>query len=102
MGPALLLNGKAVQSVGLLDERYFAYHEDMDYCLRVMAAGFGTLVVPHANVYHKRGRSLGPGQSPVREYLLARNWHLLWRTYLAGRSAGPIPDAISPGRSNAR
>ena len=83
-GTALLLKRKAVQVVGLLDERYFAYHEDMDYCLRVLAAGFRTLVVTTAKVYHKTGRSLGPGDSPVREYLLVRNWYLFWTTYHVG------------------
>ena len=83
-GTALLLPRKTVDSVGVLDERYFAYHEDMDYCLRVMAAGLGTLMVPGAKVHHKRWRSLGQGQSPGREYLLVRNWYLFWRTYLVG------------------
>jgi GT2 family glycosyltransferase len=90
-GTALLLPRKTVDSVGLLDERYFAYHEDMDYCLRVMAAGLGTLVVPGAKVHHKRWRSLGPGQSPGREYLLVRNWYLFWRTYLLGRQRRTYP-----------
>ena len=90
-GTALLLRRKTVDSVGLLDERYFAYHEDMDYCLRVMAAGLRTLVVPDAKVYHKTGRSLGPRQSPVREYLLVRNWYLFWRTYLVGRQRRTYP-----------
>ena len=68
----------------MLDEQYFAYHEDVDYCLRVLAAGLRTLVVPEAKVYHKAGRSLGPGESPIREYLLVRNWYLLWSSHLAG------------------
>lgn len=83
-GTALLLRRKAVEAVGLLDERYFAYHEDMDYCLRVLAAGLKTLVVTTAKVYHKTGRSLGLGESPVREYLLVRNWYLFWTTYHVG------------------
>jgi GT2 family glycosyltransferase len=90
-GTALLLPRKAVDLVGLLDERYFAYHEDMDYCLRVIAAGLGTLVVPRAKIHHRRWRSLGPGPSPGREYLLVRNWYLFWRTYLVGRQRRTYP-----------
>jgi GT2 family glycosyltransferase len=82
-GTALILKRKAVDAVGLLDERYFAYHEDVDYCLRVLAAGLRTLVVPKAKVYHKVGRSLGP-ESPIREYLLVRNQYLLRSSHLAG------------------
>lgn len=90
-GTALLVRRTTIDSVGLLDERYFAYHEDMDYSVRVMAGGFRTLVVPGATVYHRMGRSLGPGQSPVREYLLVRNWYLFWRTYLVGRRRRSYP-----------
>jgi GT2 family glycosyltransferase len=83
-GTALLLKRQVVETIGLLDERFFAYHEDVDYCLRAASAGFETLVVGGASLYHKRGRSLGSEYSPVREYLLVRNWYLLWTTHLSG------------------
>jgi GT2 family glycosyltransferase len=57
-GTGLLLKRQVADVVGLLDERYFAYHEDLDYCLRAVAAGFETLVVSEASLYHKRGRSV--------------------------------------------
>jgi GT2 family glycosyltransferase len=83
-GTALLLRRQLVDAIGLLDERYFAYHEDIDYCLRAIAAGFQTLVVPEAALYHKYSRSLAAGESPLKEYLLVRNWYLLWNTHLSG------------------
>ena len=58
--------------------------EDVDYCLRVLAAGLRTQVVPVARVSHKSGRSLGAERSPVREYLIMGDWYLLWRTHLSG------------------
>lgn len=83
-GTALLLKRQVVEQIGLLDERYFAYHEDMDYCLRALARRFDTLVVPEAAVFHKDGRALGSPASPIKEYLMVRNWYLLWRSYLRG------------------
>ena len=83
-GTAILLKRSVVESIGLLDERYFAYHEDLDYCLRALRSGFRTLVVPGGKIYHKSARSLGSEWSPVKEYLLVRNWYLLWRTHLTG------------------
>jgi GT2 family glycosyltransferase len=83
-GTALLLKRQVADIVGLLDERYFAYHEDIDYCLRAVAAGFETLVVREAGLYHKRGRSLGSERSPIKEYLQVRNWYLLRTTRLSG------------------
>lgn len=84
-GTALLIKRRVVEQVGLLDERYFAYVEDMDYSIRAVNAGFATRVVRGAAVYHKEGRALGGLQSPVREYLMTRNFYLFWATHLRGR-----------------
>jgi hypothetical protein len=83
-GTALLIKRHVVTSIGYLNERYFAYHEDEDYCFRAVAAGFGTRVEPTAVVFHKSARSLGSGDSPIKEYLMVRNWYLLWMTHLRG------------------
>ena len=84
-GTALLLRRTLIDAIGLFDERYFAYHEDLDYSLRAIAAGFDTRLVPEASVFHKSGRSLGSAESHLREYLVVRNWYLLWRSHLKGR-----------------
>lgn len=83
-GTALLVKRHVVTSVGYLNERYFAYHEDAEYCLRAAAAGFATRVEPTAVVFHKSARSLGSDNSPIKEYLMVRNWYLLWMTHLRG------------------
>ncbi len=43
------------RSIGLLDERYFMYFEDMDFCRRAKAAGFRVAHEPGARVVHLRG-----------------------------------------------
>jgi hypothetical protein len=83
-GTALLIKRRVLERAGFLDERYFAYVEDTDYCIRAVRSGFMTRVVPGAVLYHKEGRSLGGLQSPIREYLLVRNWYLFWSTHLTG------------------
>jgi len=83
-GTALLIKRRVVERVGLLDERYFAYVEDMDFCVRAMAAGFATRLVRDASVYHKHGLSLGGPTGVLREYLMIRNVYLFWTTYLRG------------------
>jgi GT2 family glycosyltransferase len=83
-GTALLLRRTLAEAIGLFDERYFAYHEDLDYSVRAIKAGFDTRLVPEAAVFHKSGRSLGT-DSPLKEYLVVRNWYMLWRSHLTGR-----------------
>jgi serine O-acetyltransferase len=46
-----------IEQVGLLDEGYFMYFEDIDYCLRVRAAGWKVLYWPQARVVHLKGSS---------------------------------------------
>ncbi|HEU4439325.1 MAG TPA: glycosyltransferase family 2 protein, partial [Methylomirabilota bacterium] len=83
-GTALLVKRRVVEAVGLLDERYFAYVEDMDYCVRAMAAGFRTRLVRDASVYHKHGFRIADREGPFREYLVTRNEYLFWTTHLHG------------------
>ena len=55
-GCAWLLRGEAVRSVGPLDEAYFMYFEDVDYCRRLRDAGWVVLATPDARVIHAHGR----------------------------------------------
>lgn len=80
-GTALLLKRTLIEAIGVFDERYFAYHEDIDYSLRAAAAGFEARIVGEAAVFHKSGQALGSVDSPVKEYLVVRNWYLLRRSH---------------------
>jgi GT2 family glycosyltransferase len=82
-GTALFVRSSMVRRIGYLDDRYFAYHEDLDFSLRAIKAGYRTMVETTAVVYHKWAVSLGT-DSPIRRHLLTRNWYLFWRTHLAG------------------
>jgi len=48
----VLLKRKSVESIGLFDERYFGW-ENVDYFLRAREAGFKTVYIPKAKVWHK-------------------------------------------------
>ena len=71
-GCALLVKREAVEHIGLLDDRFFAYHEDIDWCYRAKQAGFKLLVVPQAKVWHPDTRSRDV-DSPSVTYYMARN-----------------------------
>jgi N-acetylglucosaminyl-diphospho-decaprenol L-rhamnosyltransferase len=63
-GACLLVTRADAEAAGLLDERYFLYTEDVDFCAALRARGRLILFTPHAEVVHARGRSRAdaPGQ----------------------------------------
>jgi len=64
------------ERVGLLDERYFIYAEDVDWCLRARAAGYRLLFVPTARLWHEVSAASGAA-SPWKIYQRLRaNWTL--------------------------
>jgi N-acetylglucosaminyl-diphospho-decaprenol L-rhamnosyltransferase len=56
-GACLLVYRADAEAVGLLDERYFLYTEDVDFCASIRARGRKILFTPAAQVVHLRGRS---------------------------------------------
>jgi GT2 family glycosyltransferase len=56
-GACLLVRRPDAEAVGLLDERYFLYTEDVDFCAAIRARGRQILFTPHAQITHLRGRS---------------------------------------------
>jgi len=73
LGCAMLITRPCYEVVGGLDESFFAYYEEIDYCLRARAAGFKIVVCPSARVAHERGRGFAAGFEPLSAYLKARN-----------------------------
>lgn len=57
LGAALLVRREAIQQVGLLDEDYFIYVEEVDWCYRIKRAGWEIWCVPGAVVLHHQARS---------------------------------------------
>ena len=81
-GCAMLLAREALETVGPLDERFFAYHEDVDWCASARAAGFRVLFAPEARVVHRGEGSLaGRGPANPARYLSARNTVLFARKH---------------------
>jgi GT2 family glycosyltransferase len=81
LGCAMLVTRSVAQTVGLFDERYFAYFEEIDLCLRARRAGFEVAGVPGARVVHRGFGSSGGSMSPLAAYLRARNSKLLVRAH---------------------
>jgi GT2 family glycosyltransferase len=56
-GSFLMVRREALEKVGGMDERYFLYAEDIDFCMSVRRAGYRVVYYPEAVVIHHKGAS---------------------------------------------
>jgi GT2 family glycosyltransferase len=80
-GTCWLVNLSTLPEVGLLDEQYFMYYEDLDWSIRFRQKGYRLLWVGKAKLYHQESRSTGGTDSPLRRYYLARSSIIFFRRY---------------------
>ena len=77
MGSCLLLRRAALEQVGLLDERFFVYFEEVDLCWRLKQAGWRVLFVGEAGLTHLGGQS----SSADRQCSLLHRYRSLFEFY---------------------
>lgn len=68
-GASMIVRREVFEQVGLLDEGYFLYYEEVDFCLRARKAGWTCWYVPESVIIHIVGQSTGvtnPTDSPKR------------------------------------
>ena len=75
----VLVRDAVIRQVGYMDENYFMYYDDVDYCRRARDVGWDVIYQPQAHVVHLRG-----GSSPVKK--LARARKRLPKYYYASRT----------------
>lgn len=56
-GAYMLISRKVIDTIGLFDENFFMYLEDIDFCIRSRKAGFNTYFCPHSVIFHEGGAS---------------------------------------------
>jgi GT2 family glycosyltransferase len=78
-GEAILARSELIEAVGLFDERYFCYYEDLDWCVRARRAGWGLEVSPAATFEHILGAT---SAGATGTYYRARNLPLFLRIAL--------------------
>ncbi len=72
-GVCWLIRADVINEVGLLDENYFMYAEEQDYCYRVKKTGWGIMYLPIESVLHKKGSGdENDKQRIYRQYIFAR------------------------------
>ena len=64
-GACFIINRQLIEKIGLLDEHYFMYIEEMEYCYRAKKAGFTVWYFPEVDVYHLVRGSSPEGKQKV-------------------------------------
>jgi GT2 family glycosyltransferase len=96
VGTSVLFSADALREIGPLDESYFAYHEEVEWCFRARRAGYRVYWQPFSRVWHNKSTStaeLGAAPSGERARAtgeqLAAPMALTWnpvQTYLGARN----------------
>jgi GT2 family glycosyltransferase len=73
IGACMLVRRQTVEQVGLLDEEYFLFLEETDWCYRIKKAGWRIYHIPQAEVLHLQGKSAEAEKGKARiEYYRSR------------------------------
>lgn len=91
LGAALMVRREVMQAAGLLDEGYFMYAEEVDWCWRMRRAGWPCYCVPAARVIHHGGAS----SSQFRSRSMLNLWRSRKRLY--DRFYGPVRGGLAAG-----
>ncbi len=85
-GCCMCIKAEAVQSIGYLDETFFMYEEDTEFCFRLLANGWKIYYEPRAVIYHKVSASTGCSEkaSPLTQYYMVRNRYKFIRARAEG------------------
>lgn len=87
-GAAMAVSRAAVERAGPLDEELFLYVEDVEWSLRIRAAGFAVVLVPGARVLHKGSATTGGAASTTNLYYDTRN------TLVVCERHAPLPPGL--------
>jgi GT2 family glycosyltransferase len=85
-GCSFMVRTDVVKKVGLLDDRYYLYLEDLDWSLRIQKSGYKTLFCPSSVLWHINAGSSGRPGNPLHEYYFTRNRLLLGFRYAPVRT----------------
>jgi len=100
-GSFFMIRREALEKIGLLDEQFFIWFEEVDYCHRVKKAGWKVMYTPAVQCVDYVGQSFklikrGAAQKYFRDSMLKyfKKWHPAWQ-YLVLKIAWPIGQLIA-------
>ena len=80
VGAFMLIRREVIEQVGILDEEYFMYGEDIDWCYRIKQAGWKVVYYHEAEIVHYKGAS-GGKRNPRTIYEFYRAMYLFYKKH---------------------
>jgi len=80
-GASMIVRRSVFETIGLIDEDYFMYYEEMDFCLQAKKAGWNCWYVPESRVVHLVGQSSGVTDTKSPPKRLPQYWFDSRRRY---------------------
>jgi N-acetylglucosaminyl-diphospho-decaprenol L-rhamnosyltransferase len=96
-GAFMLCRAEAVREVGLLDEGYWLYMEDLDWCRRFWQAGWKVFYEPAGVALHVKGGSSGRRRAPKQEIAFHRGMGRFYRRFDAAEHNPLLNAAVYAG-----
>jgi GT2 family glycosyltransferase len=96
-GAFMLCRAEAVREVGLLDEGYWLYMEDLDWCHRFWDAGWKVFYEPAGTALHVKGGSSGARRAPRQEIAFHRGMGRFYRRFDAPKQNPLVNAAVYAG-----
>lgn len=91
-GAFLMIRREVVDEIGMLDERFFMYGEELDWCLRTKKAGWTVMYYSDADIIHYKGEC-SKSNSRKAAFEFYRSMHLFHKKHFA-ENYSPIVNAI--------
>jgi GT2 family glycosyltransferase len=82
-GASMMIRANVFAAIGGLDENYFLYFEETDFCFRAKRAGFSTWYVPESRVMHIAGQSTKVDERDAKPKRMPSYWFESRRRYFA-------------------
>ena len=90
MGAFFAIRRKVIEQIGMMDERFFLWFEEVDFCKRAKDAGWKVIYTPKSEVLHLGGKSFGQISSTARQkifnkslrhYMLKHKGPIVWLAF---------------------
>lgn len=95
VGACMLVRAEAISKAGLLDEQFFMYGEDLDWCLRIKQVGYRVVYYPSVTVHHiKRAASRA---SKKAQYEFQRAMWLFYKKHYQRQTPRPVDVLVKLG-----